>query len=181
VGIRIKNWKRFQHFSDRRPIWIKLYRDILDDIEWHELDPVAAKHLVMFWLVASEDGGQLPSVKELAFRLRATEKQVETTISKLSHYLELDDITPISERYQDDPLEKRREENIKKRREEKKQGVFVPPTFDEVKAYIEGRNSPIDPVAFHSHYATNGWRVGKGGLPMKDWRAAVVTWERRMK
>jgi len=182
VTIRIKGWKRFQHFKDRRPIWIKLYRDILDDLEWHELDPVAAKHLVMFWLVASEDGGQLPSVKELAFRLRSTEKQVESTISKLSHYLEQDDITPISERYQDDPLEKRREETEKRREEEsivtrpKGNGRFTPPSLEEVSEYCKARGNRIDPVKYHAHYTANGWKVGKN--PMKNWKAAVVTWER---
>lgn len=115
--MRIKNWKRFQHFRDRRPIWIKLYRDILDDLEWHELDPSSAKMLVMFWLVASEDEGRLPSVKELAFRLRSTEKQIESTVSRLSHYLEQDDINSISDGYQNDALEKRREEKEKEKKE----------------------------------------------------------------
>ena len=51
--MKIKNWSQFQHFKDRRPPWIKLYRDILDDIEWHELDAKSAKVLVMLWLIAS--------------------------------------------------------------------------------------------------------------------------------
>lgn len=109
MTIRIKNWKRFQHFRDRRPPWIKLYRDILDDIEWHKLNPGAAKTLVMLWLIASEDDGRLPPLEELAFRLRTTESQVESTVSQLSHWIEQDDITPISPRYQGDPPEERRE------------------------------------------------------------------------
>ena len=35
---RIKGWVKFQHFKDRRPPWIKLYRDILEDPDWHDLD-----------------------------------------------------------------------------------------------------------------------------------------------
>ena len=66
----VKGWARFQHFKDRRPPWIKLYRDILDDVEWHELDPASAKALVMLWLIASENEGNLPSIKVLAFRSR---------------------------------------------------------------------------------------------------------------
>jgi hypothetical protein len=34
----------------------------------------------------------------------------------------------------------------------------------------------VDPVKFHAHYTANGWKVGKN--PMKNWKAAVVTWER---
>ena len=60
-----------------------------------------------------------------------------------------------------------------------KRTVFIPPTFEEVSEYISNRTANVDPVAFHAHYTANGWRTGKGGLPMRDWRAAIVTWERR--
>jgi hypothetical protein len=103
--MKIKNWSQFQHFKDRKPPWIKLYRDILDDIEWHELDPKSAKILVMIWLIASEDDGKIPDAKRLAFRLRMTEKDTEASLIKLSHWLEQDDINAISTRYQDDLLE----------------------------------------------------------------------------
>jgi hypothetical protein len=112
--MKIKNWKKFQHFSDRRPIWIKLYRDLLDDIEWHDLDPLAAKTLVALWLIASENEGLLPSAKVLAFRLRMPEKSVLSIISKLGHWLEQGDIEPISDVYHNDALEKRREEKEKR-------------------------------------------------------------------
>jgi uncharacterized phage protein (TIGR02220 family) len=105
TAYKIKNWKQFQHFKDRRPPWIKLYRDLLDDVEWHDLDPQSAKVLVMLWLIASEKDGELPSVKKLAFRLRMFEKQLVSTLSRLSHWLIQDDITPISDRYHDDAPE----------------------------------------------------------------------------
>jgi len=97
--MKIKNWTKFQHFKDRKPPWIKLYRDLLDDIDWHELDPKAAKVLTMLWLIASEDEGRIPQIKSLAFRLRMTEKDTEVSISKLSHWLEQDDINTISDGY----------------------------------------------------------------------------------
>lgn len=103
--MRIKNWSKFQHFKDRRPPWVKLYRDLLDDREWHQLEPRAAKLLVMLWLIASEDDGNLPDVGEIAFRLRTTDAQVQDALSKLSHWLEQDDIKTISEWYPSDPLE----------------------------------------------------------------------------
>jgi len=103
--MQIKNWKKFQHFKDRKPPWVKLYRDLLDDIEWFELDPKAAKVLVMLWLIASEDDGNIPTAKQLAFRLRMSEKETEVCISKLSHWLEQGDNEMISTRYQDDAPE----------------------------------------------------------------------------
>ena len=116
--MRIKNWDRFQHFKDRKPIWIKLYRDLLDDLNWHNLDPKLAKALVMIWLIASEERGQLPEIKSLAFRLRMSEKDTKDIVTRLSAWLEQDDINGISEGYQDDMPEKRREETEKEKEKE---------------------------------------------------------------
>ena len=104
--MRIKNWTRFQHFKDRRPPWIKLYRDLLDDMEWHNLDAKSAKVLVSLWLIASEsENGTIPNTKTLAFRLRMQEKEIIQIVNNLSHWLIHDDINTISERYQSDPPE----------------------------------------------------------------------------
>lgn len=116
--MRIKNWNKFQHFKDRKPIWIKLYRDLLDDLNWHELDGKSAKALVMIWLIASENFGKLPELKSLAFRLRMSEKDTKDIVTKLSAWLEHDDINTISDQYQDDMPEKRREETDKEKEKE---------------------------------------------------------------
>ncbi len=116
MKISIKGWSHFQHFKDRRPPWIKLYRDLLDDIEWHELDPKAAKMLVMLWLIASENDGQLPDYKTLSFRLRISVADVKSLISKLSHWLIQDDINVISQRYQSDSTETETETETEKRK-----------------------------------------------------------------
>lgn len=119
MPIQIKGWSHFQHFKDRRPPWIKLYRELLDDVDWHELDPKAAKALVMFWLIASENDGMLPDAKTLAFRLRTSEDNIKLLISKLSHWLVQDDINVISTRYQGDTPEREteREKEAEKERE----------------------------------------------------------------
>lgn len=56
---------------------------------------------------------------------------------------------------------------------------FTPPTFEEVAAYCRERANGIDPQQFIDHYTSNGWKVGNAR--MKDWRAAVRTWEARRK
>jgi len=55
---------------------------------------------------------------------------------------------------------------------------FVQPTLEEVKAYCLERKNSVDPEAWMNHYLSNGWKVGKALAPMKDWHAAVRTWER---
>jgi hypothetical protein len=103
--VKIKNWHKFQHFKDRRPPWVKLYRDLLDDPDWHALDPAASKVLVMLWLIASENDGTLPDARKLSFRLRMKENALIQLLNGLSHWLEQDDITTISDRYQVDAPE----------------------------------------------------------------------------
>ncbi len=61
---------------------------------------------------------------------------------------------------------------------DKKEG-FSKPTIEEIKNYCLERKNNIDPEAFFNFYESNGWRVGKN--KMKDWRAAMRTWEGRNK
>ena len=58
---------------------------------------------------------------------------------------------------------------------QKKQN-FQKPTFEEVEAYCRERNNGVDVARWFDYYTSNGWKVGKNA--MKDWRAAVRTWER---
>lgn len=53
---------------------------------------------------------------------------------------------------------------------------FCKPTFEEVDSYCCQRNNSVDAQAFIDFYDSKGWKVGN--TPMKDWKAAVRTWER---
>jgi hypothetical protein len=64
----------------------------------------------------------------------------------------------------------------KDRLEGQPQKRFAKPTLDDVKAYCQERNNNVDPEKWYNYYSANGWKVGKN--PMKDWKAAVRTWER---
>lgn len=57
-----------------------------------------------------------------------------------------------------------------------KREVFKEPTVEEVKAYCKERNNSVDPEYFIDFYTSKGWKVGN--QPMKDWKAAVRTWEK---
>ena len=53
---------------------------------------------------------------------------------------------------------------------------FIPPTVEEVKAYCLERGNNVDAENFVDFYESKGWVVGKS--KMKNWKAAVRTWER---
>jgi hypothetical protein len=51
--LAVKDFEKFQHYKDRHPPWIKLYRSLLDDDELAALPEAAQMQLVKLWLVAS--------------------------------------------------------------------------------------------------------------------------------
>lgn len=54
---------------------------------------------------------------------------------------------------------------------------FQKPSLEEIEEYCRQRQNSVDAVTFFNHYESNGWMVGK--THMKDWKAAIHTWERR--
>jgi hypothetical protein len=193
--MQVKNWAKFQHFKDRRPPWVKLYRDILDDIEWHKLDGDSAKMLINIWLIASEYSGEVPDIATLAFRLRITEIQVKKALSSLGHWL-------ISERYQDDisviqkisatdievPLRERdrereeTEEEIEKeaKKEKTARGSRLPQNFelDFQFAVDQGLQNTLEEAAKFRDYWNS--QPGQKGVKL-DWQATWRNWCRNAK
>ena len=111
--LRVRNWDKFQPtMKDRNVIWIKLYRQILEDYEWHNLSSDSKATLIELLLLASENNGQLPEVHKIAFRLRKTEEFIQHEIDLLSHWLQLDN-NLITTCQQDVALEKSREREEK--------------------------------------------------------------------
>ena len=61
------------------------------------------------------------------------------------------------------------------KKEHNKRNIFVPPTIQDVADYCLERHNNVNPEKFVSYYESNGWMVGRN--KMKDWKAAVRTWE----
>ena len=56
---------------------------------------------------------------------------------------------------------------------------FRKPTLEEVQAYCLERQNGLDAQRFIDYYESNGWKVGRNS--MKDWKAAIRTWEGKEK
>ena len=90
--------------------------------------------------------------------------------------------TTVYETYQEKEEETEKEELLKKdisneiSKKSTRQKKFVPPTVEEVASYCLERKNKVDAAYFVDHYTSNGWKVGKQN--MKDWKAAVRTWEK---
>ena len=175
--MKIKNWSKFQHFKDRRPPWVKLYRDLLDDMEWHQLDPLSSKVLVNLWLLASEDenqDGNLPDVKNLSWRLRLPEAQVLECLNKLSHWVIHDDISVISSGYQHDAPETETETETKR-----ETNTIRPPNGEpEAKDGLPTCEHKAVVELYHQHLPTlrrvEVWNAARQGYLRQRWREVAA-------
>jgi hypothetical protein len=141
--------------------------------------------LFCLWLLASEDKtlqGVLPSVEDVAFRLRMSEKDVSKSIQELSPFMEQDDIGVISSCNQVGPPETETEtETYKEETEKSKKGSrFAPPSIEDIQILIdEKKYEYVDAEGFFHFYESKGWIVGKS--KMKSWQSALGGWESRAK
>lgn len=68
----------------------------------------------------------------------------------------------------------------KEGKNERNKGKPSPPSFEEVCDYVRSMNYEMDPEAFYDYYQDTNW-TRKNGMHIKDWQAAVRSWERREK
>jgi hypothetical protein len=71
-----------------------------------------------------------------------------------------------------------RKPQSKKGKEGKEKTIsrFTPPILEDVKAYCKDRGNNVDAEKWFDFYTSKGWMVGRN--KMKDWKAAVRTWEK---
>lgn len=93
--IRVPKWDKFQHYKDRSPTWIKLYRELLNRRSWRDLSGPAAKLLVDVWLLAAEskDGKITLPLPDIAWRLRLELPDMLADLQTLQGY-ELVEVAP---------------------------------------------------------------------------------------
>lgn len=131
---RIKNFEKFQHYTDRTPPWIKLYNQILDDYKFGQLADSAKGHLIMIWLLASRNDNRLPwDERWIATRIQATSKVSLNELLELGFIEEIQDASneasaSLADCKQSACLEERREEERRGEREgEKGRASTLPP------------------------------------------------------
>jgi hypothetical protein len=109
--IVIAEWSKRQHFKDREPIWIKIYRALRHDRRWRQLSGDAARLYIDLNLLAAEEepfGTISLYPEDLAWEVRLTlpelipllgEVDASGLITATGYHA---DIKQISARHQDD-------------------------------------------------------------------------------
>ena len=98
----------------------------------------------------------------------------KTEMAKMAIEEEEEDKEEVEEE-EEDKEEVEEVPTVPKKREARKR--FSPPSAAEVREYCRERENAVDAESFVDFYAAKGWKVGNA--PMKDWKAAVRTWEKR--
>lgn len=199
-ALRVANWERFEKADSRKCVsmsWVAVpinhdglgYLELMshpDGIRtiggWLLILQVAARCPERGLLVA--DSGRVLGAKEIALKTRSQEKDISRCIEVLlaNGWLIQE---PASGQHPDDI---RTASGLQDITVQDSTGQcaqpaaapslkrFAPPTLVEVLEYCQERRNTVDPEKWLAHYEANGWKVGRN--PMKDWRAAVRTWER---
>ena len=115
------------------------------------------------WLKILEDNNYIKRVN--IYKLGS--KQIETRVITLVNI-------PSKEKFTDNTNINITNNNLT---DSNKKALFKKPTLDDVKSYCIERNNNIEAEAFLDFYESKDWKIGKN--KMKDWKAAVRTWERR--
>ena len=69
-------------------------------------------------------------------------------------------------------------EEEKDKKKNKKKSVFVPPTREEVKAYIKENGYAVDGDYFFDYYSKGNWIDGQG-KPVLNWKQKLITWAKK--
>jgi hypothetical protein len=74
MTLRVKNWRKFQHYSDRNPPWIKLHFEILSSRDWVTLDDASRVLAIACMLIASRNEGVVPADPDYVQRVAYLKK-----------------------------------------------------------------------------------------------------------
>lgn len=169
------------------PTSITINTEILSEEIWRNAE---ASQVYLYLLANADDNMEVTaSQKEISRATRLSIQQVKTAVKKLeltklltkkvtkfltkvTYSLSVSCDTLPTKKLTKLPTKK-----VTKQKEPKSTAKFTPPTLEEVTEYVLEKQYHFNPEQFISFYQSNGWKVGKN--PMKDWKAALCTWEQK--
>lgn len=174
--------KKLEKLSDQEVG--RLVRSLLEYGETGETEELAGRESIAFDFIADDINRAKAAYEE---RCAKNQRNIEKRYARQDDMNVYDGIrtnTNVYETYQTKDKTKNKTKNKTKDNSLPPNGVsdtrakrFTPPTLDDVSAYIRERGSNVDAQRFLDFYTAKGWMVGKNR--MKDWKAAVRTWEKR--
>lgn len=144
--------------------------DVYDSSEWDNAQNVL-QNFEKYEMIKIDSKGIIEIInweKRQEHNLTVNERVAKSRAKKRSVTINVTNVTSEENRIEENRIEENNS-NMSKTK-------FQKPSFSEVNGYCSERSNKVDPQQFMNFYESNGWKVGKNS--MKDWRAAVRTWEK---
>lgn len=207
--LRVKNWERFQHYTNRSPPWIKLHRELLTSMTWVASDDASRTLAIACMLLASATDNRIPADKAYLRRVAYLNSDPDWVPLLQSDFIEIVDesgtvLAPASTllaNRTECSSEERREETEQSRGEEIRTTAAAPPRVNghDVKVKTSSRGTRV-PIPFPVTDEMRDWvksetpdvDVDGGTTEFVDyWRAVpgqkgckldwLATWRNRMR
>ena len=127
----------------------------------------------------SNENKMITLCRNCHINVHAGQKIDEDTLNSIDYYIDSNEMLLCNTNVTQEIEYRDKSIDIDIDKENNKRKNFIKPTLEEVNQYCIERKNNIDPENFIDYYNSNGWKVGKN--QMKDWKAAIRTWERRNK
>jgi len=180
--IKAKNWPSYQSYKDRRPPWIRLHKQLLDNFEYQSMDANARALLPMLWLLASEHEDPTSGIinddpEKIAFRLRLKKQDVDKGITDIVNAGFFEEISirneSVTKPYESWQESVTSETEKRQRREEKRQNTMS--VFNHWKTTLNHTRSNLDTKrtreihkAFDLGYSVDDMKMAISGCAMSD-------------
>lgn len=175
--LHIKNLEIYNPgYKDRSSIWCKIYFKMVNcSPEFELLCEIDKWRFVAFIMLEIQSKKEVPLSEDYLYRkgfdLRQRKLQKTVDSLLLTELIEIINVTDFAQERNAGVTQSR----VEKSRVEKNIGDVIP-TVEEVRLECDLRKNKIDPQHFVDYYQARGWMVGKN--KMRDWRAALRTWEK---
>lgn len=145
--------------------------------QWQGIIVDRGQRIASYGKLAEETGLSVQSIRTAMGRLKATGEVTHEQHSKYGLYTLKNYESYAGANSQDNTqvTAGQHTSNSICKKARNKNGVFTPPTLEEVEAYCKETGSTIDPIYFFDKQTMVGWKT-KNGQSIKDWKAAVRTW-----
>lgn len=85
---QIPNWSSYQSYKDRKPSWLRLHVQLIDNYEFQQLSDYSQALLPQLWILASEhDDPRSGIIKydldRIVFRLRKDKRKIQAALDEL--------------------------------------------------------------------------------------------------
>ena len=177
MKLKPKDWEKHQQYKDRKPKWIKLHTELLNDYSYSFVQIGTKATLPLLWLLACEyeDGGIDATIEEISFRIHIDKNTVQAAIDELIKIGLYESVQVCTE----SSLEKRREEKRESilQKEKFSFNLSTKKTFDnlssgyvsKLESYITDSKYSLGFEHFKNTCLANGYKYKNFSFAYNNW------------